>query len=175
MARSTNFAVSAASDWAEIVPEVDPRVAEIALALGRTSRILAAAQTRLLRAFAGQGVTGMEDYRALSLLRRARPPGLQISEIAHLLKVTPGATSNRMDRLEQHGHINRTDDPTDRRSHFVSLTPAAQDLADAMYRTVAESHTEFLQPLGDAALDQLLLALRHLLDSHDDPDHQVSS
>jgi DNA-binding MarR family transcriptional regulator len=173
--RSTNFAVSAASDWAEIVPEVDPRLAEVALALGRTARILTAAQTRLLLSFAGHGVTGMEDYRALSLLRRARPPGLQISEMAHLLKVTPGATSNRMDRLEQNGHIHRTANPTDRRSHFVSLTPAAQDMADAMYRTVAESHREFLQPLADAPLDQLLLALRHLLDSHDDPDHQVAS
>ncbi len=175
MTVSKNFAVSAAAEWAEIVPEVDPGLAEVALALGRTTRILTSAQTRLLRRFAGHGVTGIEDYRALSLLRRARPPGLQISEIAHLLKITAGATSNRMDRFDQHGHIHRTDNPSDRRSHFITLTPPAQDMVDEMYRAVAESHRQFLLPLGDAAFDHLLHALRHLLDSHDDLDSRVFS
>ena len=73
---------------------------------------------------------GHTDMALLELLM-AGP--LAPGEIARQLKVTPAAVSIAVNRLEQRGHLTRTQDPTDARRVQVHLTPhARQDVAEEL-------------------------------------------
>ncbi len=121
----------------------------------RAARVLAAAHNKQLKHFAGQGITGVADYDTIVLLRRSGPSGLQITEISKSLRTTRGATSNRIDRLERDGLIDRTSNPRDRRSHFVSLTPKGADLAEKMYTAIHAVDAAFFGGLSDSQVRHL--------------------
>ena len=171
----SDYAEWAASQWAELVPDIQPGASRLAVALQRTARLLGAAQTRRLRSFAGQGITGLEDFRTIALLRRAKPPGLQVSDVATLLGITRGATSNRMERFVNEELAARTDNPSDRRSHYINLTAKGVELADEMYRSVSETHNDFFEALSAEESSFLARALHQLLLAHEAPAPKTSA
>lgn len=74
------------------------------------------------------GVAGLEltpgEIRALAQV--ARNSGARQAVLAELMGVEPMTLSAYLDRLEAHGLIARTTDPTDRRAKVISPTPAAE-------------------------------------------------
>ncbi len=73
----------------------------------------------------------MVEYDVLSSLRRqGRPYSLPASYLARESLLSTGAMTNRIDRLEEKGLVSRAEDPRDRRSVLVTLTPAGRELVD---------------------------------------------
>lgn len=152
-----DFSSASAKEWSTLVPDADLDVDLTAMAtrFQRGARVLAAAHNKQLKHFAGLGITGIADYDTIILLRRSGPSGLQVSEISESLRMTRGAVSNRIDRLERDGLIARTSNPRDRRSHFVALTPTGAHLAEKMYTAIHAVDASFFGGLTDSQVRQL--------------------
>lgn len=152
-----DFSSASAKEWSNLVPDADLDVDLTAMAtrFQRGARVLAAANNKQLKHFAGSGITGVADYDTIILLRRSGPAGLQVREISESLRMTRGAVSNRIDRLERDGLIDRTSNPRDRRSHFVALTPKGADLAERMYTAIHAVNASFFGGLTGSQVRQL--------------------
>lgn len=120
--------------------------------------------------FLGVDVT-MSQAKVMHVARLQ--PGISMSALAAELKVGPSAISGLVDRLVEHGYLERQEDPSDRRQQLVSLTPAGQETVDRI-REFSVSH---IRPLlcrlsrpelaalhtGITALDREALAARGTL------------
>jgi len=73
-----------------------------------------------------------------------------VSELAHRLGVSAPAASLLVDRMSEHGLVERTRDTEDRRVVWVRLTPAAQAIADALLGAWRERLTVFLEEMPEA-------------------------
>ncbi|MET0293914.1 MAG: MarR family transcriptional regulator [Phenylobacterium sp.] len=70
------------------------------------------------------------DLGILWVLDRAegqRP--MRVTDLANILRVTPGGVSKRLDRLEASGHVQRAAHGGDARAVHLLLTPAGRDVA----------------------------------------------
>jgi DNA-binding MarR family transcriptional regulator len=146
--------------WSEVRPELD--VSPMS-AIGRISRLSRLIDRRLAENFQAHGVENWM-YDVLATLRRSGAP-FQLSPtelVAHTM-VTTGAMTNRIDRLQERGLVERSHSTTDRRRVVVQLTETGLDLVDA----VAESHYRFeaqlLTPLTANQQANLVNNLRRLL------------
>lgn len=106
-------------------------------------------------------------FDVLATLRRQGPPyRLTPTELSRATLLTPGAMTNRIDRLEAAGWVRRDAEPNDRRAVRVSLTDAGFALVDRAIEVrfaEAESIAAVLSADERAALEEdlrrLLLAL----------------
>ncbi len=120
-----------------------------------------------LTAFAAEYGVSVPEADVLFTLRRSGPPyRLSPTAIADALLVPSGTMTNRLDRLERQGLIERVPHPTDRRSMEVELTDHGRRVVDdAVTRHVANEE-EMLAPLSErerATLDRLTARLlQHL-------------
>ena len=133
---------------------------------------------RTLRRVAGSAVS--DD--ALSAAERevvllvGRRPGRPVSEVAQELGVAPNTVSTIVSRLVARGLVVRATDPGDRRVARLSLTPAAQESADAARVRRRQVLTAALHALDPAQVEQLrvgvaaLAALAEQLDRAGAPD-----
>ena len=67
------------------------------------------------------------DLRALEIMAREGP--LSAGDLAHRLRLTTGAVTGVLDRLEHEGHTHRTRNPSDRRQVVVAQSPHAHQVA----------------------------------------------
>jgi DNA-binding MarR family transcriptional regulator len=103
------------------------------------------------------------DWELLSSLPSSGPPNLRTAgELAGRLMISPSAITNRLDRLERTGMIQRHPHPSDRRSVNIELTregraasESAIDLQAAKERLLSKT----LQPGQKEALNELLRTL----------------
>lgn len=73
----------------------------------------------------------MWEYDVLSALRRQGEPfRMPATELARESLLSSGAMTNRIDRLEDRGLVEREPDPDDRRGVLVELTEAGRALVD---------------------------------------------
>jgi DNA-binding MarR family transcriptional regulator len=104
--------------------------------------------------------TDASTLDVLATLRRAgNPYQLRASELAVATRVSAGAISQRLDRLERRGLINRNVDGKDRRGVLVNLTAEGRDLIDATVAGLTQRESLLLTPLGSrerVALERLL-------------------
>lgn len=133
---------------------------------------------RTLRRVAGSAVT--DD--ALSAAERevvllvGRRPGRPVSEVAQELGLAPNTVSTIVSRLVARDLVVRATDPDDRRVARLSLTPAAQESADAARARRRQVLTAALHALDPAQVDQLrvgvaaLAALAEQLERTEVPD-----
>ena len=92
--------------------------------IGRVSRLSRLIDRRLAENFARHGLENWM-YDVLATLRRSGPPyELMAGELVGQTMVTTGAITNRIDRLEQRGFVER-DTAQDRRKVIVRLTAQA--------------------------------------------------
>jgi MarR family 2-MHQ and catechol resistance regulon transcriptional repressor len=80
---------------------------------------------RALREHAERSLDGFDmclsDFAILeTLLNRGPQP---VNTVGQRIKLTSGSVTTAVDRLEERGLVQRSHDPTDRRSRVVSLTP----------------------------------------------------
>lgn len=98
----------------------------------------------------------MWEYDVLSALRRQGAPySLPASRLAHLSMLSSGAMTNRIDRLEERGLIERRSDPDDRRGVLVMLTAEGRKLIDEALESrlaLAEAQVSLLSSQERTAL-----------------------
>ena len=109
-------------------------------------------QEDMARSFAGTPLTA--EKLALS------GPSTQ-QTLAEALSVTPRNISGLVDALEQHGYVQRTPHPSDRRAVLVTLTSTGEE---AMAR-MQEEHAHLEAELRDAVAPEHLDALEQSIDA----------
>ena len=90
--------------------------------------------------FLGVDVT-MSQAKCLYLA--AVHPGIGMSALSEHLHVGPSAVSGLVDRLVEHGYLDRYEDRVDRRQQLVSLTPAGTEVLDR----IREINSDLLRTL----------------------------
>jgi DNA-binding MarR family transcriptional regulator len=73
-----------------------------------------------------------------------------VSELVHRLGVSAPAVSLLVDRMTEHGMVERTRDTADRRMVWVRLTPTAQAIADALLGVWRAQLTRFMELVPEA-------------------------
>jgi DNA-binding MarR family transcriptional regulator len=119
-------------------------------------RLAAALERTRAGALAGFGLDqGRLDV--LGTLRRAGAPyRLTAGELSRRCRVTAGATTQRVQRLEQDGFVERVRDDQDHRTVHVALTPGGSAKLDEVFAGVMSADERVLAPLS--ARDRATLA-----------------
>ena len=101
------------------------------------------------------------------LLKLDRHGAITAGELADVLSLSSGATTNRLDGLEEAGYLTRTRDPEDRRSVLVDVTPAGRDLLDKVVDAQGGEERDLLAVLSVEDRDRLNDLLRSIVRSID--------
>lgn len=105
----------------------------------------------------------INDFEVMLRLDHAPPPGLRLSDLGSVVRLTQPSLSRMIARLAQHGWLTRTGDPNDGRGVLIALTPAGQELLHAavpvQVQTIREALLDRLSPeeqdLLSAALNRI--------------------
>ncbi|MER8084794.1 MarR family winged helix-turn-helix transcriptional regulator [Streptomyces sp. NPDC058316] len=146
--------------WHEERPDLDLSAMGIFGRLGQLTLLLTPA---LEGVFARHGLRRGE-FDVLAALRRSGPPYTLIpSALAKTLMLSRAGMTNRLDRLEADGLVERRLDPTDRRSFHVALTGRGHRVVDAAVTDHAANESRLLSALTPDERETLDHALRTLL------------
>lgn len=138
--------------------------------------IKSAADLKAIDTFVELDLT-ITQVHAIFLLAGQDHP-LLISEVADRLHLSAATAGRTVDRLTTLGIVDRSEDPDDRRSKRVSLTPTGQHLADTQRDAVLGRIRDFSEALPAEVAGHLLDALRTALDATPDrarPDSACTS
>jgi len=97
------------------------------------------------------------DYRCLDILDQEGP--MTAGHLAERARISPGAMTTLLDRLERKGLARRTRDTEDRRRVLVEVAPELREKAAALYGT-AEEGADNLAIYTDEELEFLIAFLR---------------
>lgn len=147
-------------EWHRELPDLETSVLAIT---GRILRIARFLEKRRESILAEYGLN-VWSYDVLATLRRQGEPFcLKPTELYSLLMLSSGATTNRIDRLEQDGIVSRIRDPGDRRSVMVQLTPKGIQLADTVIPILFEKEKQLISQLTGNEAEISIPVLRKLL------------
>ncbi len=93
--------------------------------------------------------------QAKCLYVAALRPGIGMSALAEQLQVGLSAVSGLVDRLVDHGYLERHEDPSDRRQQQVSVTDAGAAVLERIRELNAELLRTLLRGLSPAELEAL--------------------
>jgi DNA-binding MarR family transcriptional regulator len=147
-------------DWSLARPDLDTAAMGVVLRIQALEKIFGDQAAERLQEF------GLHwwQYDVLSALRRQGSPFLlAASELAQAGRLTSGAMTNRIDRLEQAGLVRRLPDPQDRRRVLVQLTEAGLKRVDLATKARFDTAAAALACLGARQRQQLSDLLRRLL------------
>jgi DNA-binding MarR family transcriptional regulator len=150
----------AIADWARELPSLDVATTRIVLPLRRLSDRLQEAHAETL---AGHGLD-QGSLDVLDTLRRSGPPHrLTAGELSRRCRVTPGATTQRVVRLEDAGLVRRVREEPDRRTVYVELTARGSQRLEEIVGEVVAADEHVLSPLSEADRHDLERILRRWL------------
>jgi MarR family transcriptional regulator for hemolysin len=131
---------------------------------GRETAFLIKDVARMLGTYADQRARqfGISRAQWAVLARLDRAEGLKQSELAEILDLQPITLTRLLDRLAEHGLIERRPDPNDRRANRLYLTPAARPLLDRLERLGNELMGTVLEGLDRQTIERLLRDLEIL-------------
>lgn len=142
--------------WKRERPEDDVSSILVVTPIWRLGAALERARSAALAEF------GLDQSRldVLGALRRAGTPyRLTAGELTRRCRVTPGATTQRVQRLEEDGYVERVREDHDRRTVYVALTPGGSAKLDEVFAAVLAADEEVLTPLSArdrASLERIL-------------------
>jgi DNA-binding MarR family transcriptional regulator len=149
--------------WRRERPDLDLADLDAMALVGRIKRADHLLGKGMKPIFAEHGLE-FGEFDVLATLRRAGAPHeLTAGGLLKSAMVTSGAITNRLDKLERKGLIERRPDPSDRRAIRVRLTEAGLELVDRAVVDHVANEERMLAAL--TAEDRLALdgALRRLL------------
>ena len=145
--------------WRRERPDLDIRPLHV---LSRISRLARRLDLARAVAFAEHGIEGWE-FDVLAALRRAGPPyRMSPGHLVTETLVTSGTMTNRIDRLEQRGWVQRSPAPDDRRGVLVRLTDEGLGVVDAALDDLLAHERDILGALTEPERDALAGLLRRL-------------
>jgi DNA-binding MarR family transcriptional regulator len=155
------------AEWQRERPDVDTSPLQV---LSRVSR-LARHLDRERRGAFGAHELEQWSFDVLATLRRTGPPyELTPGVLLRRTLVSSGAMTNRLDRLEEAGFVQRHPDPEDRRGVLVRLTPSGKRRVDACLSDLVSRERQLLSPLEEADQRALADLLRRMLLDFDRPE-----
>lgn len=111
------------------------------------------------------------------LLKLSRSPGLRQVEVADMLDVEPITLCRIVDRLEESGLVERSQDPDDRRARLLHVTARARPLIEKLQALAAELAGEAfagIDPADVATTRQVLARIRENVGRHS-PSNRASN
>ena len=146
--------------WHRERPDLD--VAPLSV-LSRVTRLARHLDRERRAAFAEHGLEAYE-FDVLSALRRSGAPyELTPGQLVRQTLVGSGTTTNRLDRLESRGLIDRRPDPEDGRVRRVRLTDRGRDRVDAAVGALLDRERRLLGGLSEPDRTTLAGLLRSVL------------
>jgi DNA-binding MarR family transcriptional regulator len=93
---------------------------------------------------------------------------MRMSRLAELLAVDMSVTSRHVAHVAEHGWIERSADPADKRSRILHLTPAGHAQVNELSRRTTQLLADRLSDWTDDEVGQLVLLMARLRASFDD-------
>jgi DNA-binding MarR family transcriptional regulator len=156
------------ADWRRERPDLAVEPLEVFSRLTRLARHLDRARRT---AFSAHQLDSWE-FDVLSALRRSGEPyELSPGALVTATLVTSGTMTNRIDRLESRGLVERHRSHGDRRGVVVRLTTAGRTRVDAALTDLLAHEAAMLDTLDPALRPELAGLLRALGAQFDDPTH----
>lgn len=153
------------AEWSEQRPELDTEAMGVVLRIQALAKILGDQAAERLSEYS----LHWWQYDVLSALRRqGRPYRLMATELAEAGRLTSGAMTNRIDRLESEGLVRRLHDPQDRRRVLVELTASGRKLVERAMVARFEAAARALSGLSRQQRRQLSNLLRDVLLAQED-------
>lgn len=153
--------------WRRERPDLDDKLwpAEVIGRVQRLSRIL----DKKLKEFNAEHGLESWEFDVLTTLRRSgEPGGLTPGALLKAAMVTSGAITNRIDRMETKGLVERVRDGDDRRSIKIRLTDKGYQVVDEVFVLHLENEARLLPDLDPTQWTQLIGGLRLLLEHFGD-------
>ena len=148
------------AQWQNVRPEGDASPMAIFTRVYRLSKHL---NRRVADVFRKHGLHDGEFDLLATLYRSGQPQGLTPNALRHAAVLSSGAMTNRLDRLEMAGLIQRVPNPEDRRSLLIRLTDQGQTvLLGCLDEYLATLH-DIQAPLDKEQRQVLASGLRILL------------
>ena len=122
--------------------------------------------SRLLRNYVDHRAKSRGTTRAqwIVLFRLREQEGLSQVDLADVLELQPISLVRLLDRLVEHGLVERRSDPRDRRANRLFLTASGRQLADDLDSLRNAIATDVLQEVPAAALETSLKTLQDVKD-----------
>jgi MarR family transcriptional regulator, transcriptional regulator for hemolysin len=122
--------------------------------------------SRLLRNYIDHRAKGRGTTRAqwIVLFRLREQEGLSQVDLADVLELQPISLVRLLDRLVEHGLVERRHDPRDRRANRLFLTASGRQLANDLDSLRDSIATDVLQDIPVAAIETSLETLRDIKD-----------
>jgi DNA-binding MarR family transcriptional regulator len=162
-------------EWTRERPDLDVSPTHV---LQRITRLYLLQSASFAEIFARFGLTFGEYEVLAALARSGQPYRLNPGQLASALVLSSGAVTNRIDRVEAAGLVERLADPGDRRGTLVGLTAKGRKLVDQAVRAHLANEERLLAALSTSERGQLTRLLRKLLVSAAfvdlDPAHAVA-
>jgi DNA-binding MarR family transcriptional regulator len=150
--------------WRTERPDLDPEHLAAMGTLNRLARFLAGTAAVLESELAPHGIK-LGEFDVLSALRRSGPPYEQTpGQLISKLFLSSGAMTNRIDRLQTLGYVERHPHPEDGRGVIVRLTAAGLSVIDAAITTHVAAEHRMLDVLDQRQRRQLDAIVRTLLE-----------
>ena len=118
--------------------------------------------SRFLRNYVDHRAKSRGTTRAqwIVLFRLREQEGLSQVDLAEVLELQPISLVRLLDRLVEHGLVERRSDPRDRRANRLFLTAAGRQLANDLDSLRDAIAADVLQGVPDATVETSLKALR---------------
>lgn len=153
----------AMSQWQKERPDINPFPMKV---WGRLAEATLRISQQYFQPFFSQYGLQSGEFDVLATLRRAGAPfTLTPTALYEALLLSSGGITNRLDRLEKSGLIQRSKHPTDRRGTLVSLTEQGLQLIDSILPLHIANEEQVLQSLTPAEQQQLDVLLGKLLNN----------
>jgi MarR family transcriptional regulator for hemolysin len=120
--------------------------------------------SRLLRNYIDQRAKRRGTTRAqwIVLFRLRQQEGLSQVDLAEVLELQPISLVRLLDRLVEHGLLERRSDPKDRRANRLFLTASGRQLVDDLDSLRDAIATDVLQEIPTSAIETSLTTLRDI-------------
>ena len=122
--------------------------------------------SRLLRNYIDHRAKGRGTTRAqwIVLFRLRQQEGLSQVDLAEVLELQPISLVRLLDRLVEHGLLERRHDPRDRRANRLFLTASGRQLVDDLDSLRDSIASDVLQEIPDSAIETSLRTLQDIKD-----------
>jgi DNA-binding MarR family transcriptional regulator len=155
--------------WAREIPDLDPLTEGIIERIQILAHNVNLSLDETLQTFE-------LDRRSFSLLGKLRKHGapyrVSAGKLATDLRLSSGAMTNRLDRMEAAGLVRRLPDPNDRRGTLIEPTELGHALWDKTVGAQARREAEFSSSLTQAEKERLHDLLRQLMLAFPDWKHK---
>jgi DNA-binding MarR family transcriptional regulator len=156
-----------AEQWVKERPELADELWTVQV-LGRVQRMQRVID-KSLKAFCAEHGIEPGEFDVLTTLRRSGPPyALTAGAFLKAAMVTSGAITNRIDRMEAKGLVERVREGGDRRTVLIHLTERGRELIDAAMAAHLRNYAKILGALDRDECEQVAAGLRKVLEAHGD-------